>query len=324
MIAHHLYIGTIGEGVFRSTDHGVSFRRAMDGPGIFVESHVRALVVHPDDPATLYLGTEHGLFQSRNGADSWARVDAPLNGQQIWSILLWPGRPNTMLVGACPTRLYRSEDGGSSWQEVGGAFEKACPRIVHTRLTSLAADGDCAWAGVEIDSAWRSRDAGRTWTRVANGLSSADIHALAVVPARDGKPRRLLAATNNDFNLSDDDGDNWRRLDIGKQVPRSYCRGMTQVAGRPERVLLGIGDGPPGWVGHILLSEDAGANWRLAAMPGPANSTIWAFATHAADPSLVYACSVSGQVYRSLDAGATWEKLAREFGEIRALAWSPR
>jgi hypothetical protein len=58
-------------------------------------------------------------------------------------------------------------------------------------------------------------------------------------------------------------------------------------------------------------------------MPGPANSTIWNFTVHPADPRLVYACSVSGQVYRSTDAGESWTKLSREFGEIRALAWTP-
>src|SRR5688572_11991346 len=98
MVPHTLYVGTIGEGVFRSRDHGDSFRRAMDGD-IFVESAVRALAVHPADPATLYLGTEHGLFRSRNGADSWEPVESPLKGLQVWSILLWPGRPEVMLVG---------------------------------------------------------------------------------------------------------------------------------------------------------------------------------------------------------------------------------
>jgi hypothetical protein len=38
---------------------------------------------------------------------------------------------------------------------------------------------------------------------------------------------------------------------------------------------------------------------------------------------MIYASSVSGQVYRSLDGGASWQRLPREFGEIRALAWAP-
>ena len=58
-------------------------------------------------------------------------------------------------------------------------------------------------------------------------------------------------------------------------------------------------------------------------MPGLANSTVWNFATHPSDGGLVYAASVSGEVYRSTDGGASWGKLAAEFGEVRGLAWAP-
>jgi hypothetical protein len=57
-------------------------------------------------------------------------------------------------------------------------------------------------------------------------------------------------------------------------------------------------------------------------MPHRANSTIWNFAVNPADSTLIYASSVSGEVYRSTDAGASWTQIEREFGEIRALAWS--
>src|SRR3954470_6605453 len=110
---HRLYVGTIGEGVFRSLDGGDTFRRACEG--MFVECHVRALAVHPDDPATLYLGSEQGLFVSRDGADNWARLPAPLDGLQVWSLCLAPGRPELILAGTCPARVYRSDDGGRTW-----------------------------------------------------------------------------------------------------------------------------------------------------------------------------------------------------------------
>jgi photosystem II stability/assembly factor-like uncharacterized protein len=320
---HRLYIGTIGEGLFRSTDGGETFVRACDG--MFVECHVRALAVHPTDPQTLYLGSEQGLFRSADGAGHWARVESPLNGLQIWSILLHPRNPDLILAGTCPARLFRSADGGRSWAEPEVAMVRECPRIMHTRVTALAADpADPAtlWAGVEIDGLYRSRDAGVTWSTAGQGLSSRDIHALAVIPARDG-PRRLLASTNNDLNLSTDDGDSWQPLRLGRSLPFAYYRGMAQKCGRPEVILLGNGDGPPGTTGVIARSADGGAGWQPAKMPARANSTIWNFAVHTADPELVYAASVSGEVYCSTDGGLSWDKLAREFGEIRALAWTP-
>jgi hypothetical protein len=73
----------------------------------------------------------------------------------------------------------------------------------------------------------------------------------------------------------------------------------------------------------VARSTDGGVTWRTAEMPSRANSTIWNFAVHPADSNLVYASSVSGEVYLSNDSGASFEKLPREFGEIRQVAWAP-
>jgi photosystem II stability/assembly factor-like uncharacterized protein len=321
-LSHRLYIGTIGEGLMRSTDCGVSFAR--DYNGLFVECHVRGLAVHPRDPQTLYLGCELGLFRSTDGASNWARVESPINELQVWSILLSPHDPNLILVGTCPSRLFRSEDGGKTWSEPAVRMRRDCPRIMHTRVTTLVADPNepqTYWAGVEIDALFRSKDAGMTWQPLGDGLSSRDIHGMAIVP--NGNSKRLLASTNNDLNVSSDDGAKWQPQQIRKSLPWSYCRGMGQKCGSPEIIFLGNGDGPPGSVGVIARSTDGGVTWHEAKMPGRSNSTIWNFATHPADPELVYASSVSGEVYRSADGGASFEKLPREFGEIRQIAWTP-
>jgi photosystem II stability/assembly factor-like uncharacterized protein len=327
---HRLYVGTIGEGLWRSLDGGETFRRACDG--MFVECHVRALAVHPRDHRMLYLGSEQGLFRSNDGADNWMRVESPLNGLQIWSILLLPGADEVILVGACPSRLFQSADGGRTWSEPDVRMNPNCPRIISTRVTALCAnpgDSQTVWAGVEIDGVYRSRDGGRSWQAVGKGLSSQDIHALAFVPAEPSsvrsrvRPARLLASTNNDVNVSLDEGDTWQPLQLRQALPLPYFRGLAQLCGQPDVILLGNGDAPPGTTGLVARSPDGGMSWQPARMPGQANSTMWNFAVHAADPALVYASSVSGQVYRSVDAGCSWQKLAREFGEIRALAWTP-
>jgi photosystem II stability/assembly factor-like uncharacterized protein len=321
---HRLYVGTIGEGLWRSTDGGDTFVRACDG--MFVECHVRALAVDPRDPRVLYLGSEQGLFRSSNGADSWSRVESPLNGRQIWSMLLLPHNPDVIVVGTCPSRLFRSEDGGRTWTEPQATLRQECPRIMHTRVTCLLADPtepETVWAGVEIDGLRRSPDGGRTWLPVGQqGISSLDIHALAIVPG-DGQTKRLLAATNNDLNLSSDEGETWRPLKIDTSLPWSYCRALAQPADRLDEILLGHGNGPPGSAGVIGRSTDGGDTWQTASMPGLANSTVWNFAVSPADPERIYASSVSGEVYCSTNGGAAWEKLPREFGEIRALAWTP-
>lgn len=323
MIAHRIYVGTIGEGVWRSLDGGQTFARAADG--MFVECHVRALAVHPDDDRLLYLGSEQGLFRSTNGADSWEQVDSPINGRQAWSILIPPRRPDAVFVGVCPSRIFRSLDRGETWIECAADLRRDCPRIMHTRVTTLEADPDdpdVFWAGVEIDGIHRSADGGRTFQRwPGEGLLSQDIHDLLLL--RHDAGRVMLAATNADLHRSTDDGRTWNPLSLQKSHPWQYCRTLAQPVGLPGAALLGFGNGPPGSEGLVGVSRDGGATWQAARFPGRANSTIWNFAVHGADPKLIYASSVSGEVYRSADAGASWERLSREFGEIRALAWTP-
>lgn len=318
MTPHRLYVGTIGQGVFRSVDHGGSFVRAS--PDTFVECDVRALAVDPADGRTIYLGSEEGLFRSRDGADTWQQVFAPPDREAVWCVALTPGR---IAVGTCPSRVFISEDDGKTWTMARTKMTQECPRIRHTRITSLLVDPDDPkhlWAGVEIDGIHESDDGGRSFRRVGTGLTSADIHALAVAPSTNG--RRFLATTNRDLNVSAD-GLAWHGVGIDGSLPWLYCRALVAVRGAPRSLLLGNGTGPPGWEGTIGRSTDGGETWAEAKMPARANSTIWAFALHDADPRLIYAASVSGQVLRSLDGGASWERLAKEFGEIRALAWAP-
>src|SRR5262245_54125131 len=179
-MSHRVYVGTIGEGVWRSLDSGETFARAADG--MFVECHVRALTVHPGDDRLLYIGTEQGLFRSGDGASNWQRVAGALDGQQIWSVLIPPRQPDMLLVGTCPSRIYQSSDTGRSWREGRTDMIPECPRIMHTRVTTLKADPDddqVFWAGVEIDGIHQSRDGGGSWQRHAStGLVSQDIHDL--------------------------------------------------------------------------------------------------------------------------------------------------
>lgn len=317
-----VYVGTVGQSLWRSRDGGLTFTRAS--AGVHPESDVRALLVHPEEPTLLHLGTETGLFVSRDGADTWEHVASPMDGRQIWSLARDPRNADVLYAGTCPPALFRSADGGRSWEELPADLPDRCVggAPLTPRVTCITVDGrdGTIFAGIEIAGARRSRDNGRTWETLSEGLSSQDIHGLAAV--WNGK-RTLIATTNNDVNRSDDDGDTWTPLQVKQTFPWPYTRGCAVSAEDPHTVWVGAGNGPPGNQGALYRTSDLGATWEKLGLPQVTNSTVWNLAFHRSDPRRVYVSSVSGQIYRTLDGGDSWSKLPMEFGEVRALAWAP-
>jgi photosystem II stability/assembly factor-like uncharacterized protein len=176
------------------------------------------------------------------------------------------------------------------------------------------------WAGVEIDGVYRSRDGGDTWTHLETGLYDPDIHAVAIAETQ---PKRLYASTAREVFVSDDLGDCWRPLGIKQKWPLPYARGMVVKADDPSVLFAGCGETTTGEKGHVLRTRDFGETWEILPLPTTPNATVWGLATHPADPNRVVAFSLFGEVYVSEDAGASWGKIAREFGEIRAAVWVP-
>jgi photosystem II stability/assembly factor-like uncharacterized protein len=321
-----VYVGTVGQNIWRSRDGGETWARV--GNGMLAEETIRALVPHPANPTLLYAGTDNGVWRSENGGDTWEQLGGPMTGMHVWSLLVDPRRPERIFAGTSPPGIFRSEDGGRQWRQLPVQLVSECAGgAVIPRVTCLLPDPErpeCFWAGVEIDGVRRTEDGGDTWTAHNEGLTTLDIHGLAVLPGGGGTPLRLVATTNADIFLSDDRGASFRALRVKGLLPWSYCRGVQAASDDPSVLYAGIGNGPPGDVGGLARSRDRGETWASVALPVTPNSTIWNLASNAADPRLWFGSSVSGYVYRSRDGGATWEKLAREFGEIRALLWVPR
>jgi photosystem II stability/assembly factor-like uncharacterized protein len=296
---------------------------------MFMEAEVRALAVAPDNPLCLYAGTDAGLYRSDDGGVQWQSISTPFdegNGWQagtlIWSLLIHPQAPNRLYVGLCPPAVYASEERGDTWQKLDIPLTPECPPIRYSRVTTLVADPDdpeTLWVGVEIDGLWCSRDRGEHWERRSEGLSSQDVHGFAIVS---GTPRTLLVTTNNDLNMSRDEGITWEPQQVTQQFPHGYCRGIQAKRDDNRTLFLGNGNGPPGTTGALQITQDGGKTWRQASLTPTPNSTIWTFGTSAQNPNLVFALSVNGYLYRSEDGGETWVKCLHEFGEARSIVFT--
>jgi photosystem II stability/assembly factor-like uncharacterized protein len=240
---------------------------------------------------------------------------------EVWAIAVDPRTPNTLYAGTCPSALFKSADGGDNWKQLNVDLAQECEGVpIIPRVTTFVIDPEDSqtlYAGIEIDGMRLSTDGGETWTERSEGLSSLDIHGLCVVP---GSPKTIIAATNNDVCVTTDMGQQWAPLNVKSHYPWPYCRAAFFLNGDAGRVFIGAGNGPPGDEGGIFSTRDAGKTWTRADIGRTANSTIWCFAHNPNADDLLIACSVSGQLYRSSDAGDSWTKLSHEFGEVRALA----
>jgi photosystem II stability/assembly factor-like uncharacterized protein len=316
-----IFVGTTGQGIWRSQDGGESWTRLR--PALYAETEVRALAAHPTHAQQVYAGTEIGLYASADSGETWRELESPMRGREIWSLAISAGDPPTIYAGTRPSAAFRSRDGGRHWEQLAVPLAAECPAVGIPRVTALQIDPlnpETLWLGVEVDGMRRSRDGGGTWEVIKDGLANPDIHGMAISA---GTPKTVFVSTNNEIYVSDDDGKSWQPLRIRDQFPWVYCRGMAVKPDNPQVIFVGNGDAAAGSTGAIQRSLDGGKTWSPRPLSEGPNSTMWCVATHPSDPSLMFASSIFGEVYRSRDGGETWQKLPREFSEIRSLMWVP-
>jgi photosystem II stability/assembly factor-like uncharacterized protein len=317
---YSICLGTAGWGVWHSPDAGNTWTRHR--APFPLNSRIQALAPHPSEAQTVFAGGDTGLFVSHDCGARWERLTADGALPTIWSLAVDPVDPDTLFAGTRPTGVYRSRDGGEHWECLAIGAARECS-IGEAFVTSLVVDPDdhrIVWAGVEIDGVYRSRDGGDSWTHLDGGLYDPDIHAVALAATT---PKRLYASTAREVFTSTDLGETWESLDIREKWPLPYARGMAVKPDDPGVLFAGCGETTTGEQGHVLRTTDFGESWDILKLPTPANATIWGLATHPADPDRILAFSLFGEVYVSDNAGASWRKIAREFGEIRAAAWMP-
>jgi photosystem II stability/assembly factor-like uncharacterized protein len=188
-----------------------------------------------------------------------------------------------------------------------------------TKLMVDPQDHRVVWAGVEVDGVYRSLDGGDTWAHIEGGVNP-DIHGMAISL---GDPKKVLASTPREIYATTDMGESWQSVVKTERFPLPYSRGIAIKPDDPNVIYSAIGDSAFGSTGAIQRSTDGGETWETRPLPVEPNSNIWALATDAADPNLVLASSLFGELYASSDAGDSWQKLKREFSEVGALALVP-
>jgi photosystem II stability/assembly factor-like uncharacterized protein len=240
-----------------------------------------SVVQAPSQPNDIYALSDTQFFASTDAGSTWKMRTVPCGDGK--SLVVYPDAPLTVFAACSDGTVYRSDDGGSSWQAAdagvsgfGWATLAVAPGASHTLYAGLALPG--------VPNVFRSTDGGGTWTPVDS--SYGPVSEIAIDPT---DPSHLAAATWAGVILSTDSGVTWSSgYGSGgfEHVAFDPTDASTLWATRPD--------------GDVAKSTDGGLTWTdLSA--GPTNLHALAVGT-----GVVYAGGRGG-VFRTTDGGASWQ-----------------
>jgi hypothetical protein len=294
----------------------------------------------------VYCGTfERGLWRSMDAGNSWERVGEEVVRGPVMAVAVsaveQAGGYGVAYAGTEPSAVYRSEDGSETWRELGGLSELPSapewsfpprPETHHVRWISPDPNASGRlFVAIEAGALIGSPDGGETWEdRTPDG--PIDTHTLAT--HRDA-PNRLYSAAGDGFMEaergyaeSDDAGASWRRISEGLQ--HHYLWGVAVDPGDPETVIVSAATSP--WKAHTrraaestIYRKTAGEPWWEVreGLPEAEGRNVAVLAANGDEPGVFYALTNEG-LYRSPDAGSSWERLEigrqDQFGRPTGLA----
>ncbi len=200
-ILRTLYAGVFMEGVYKSIDDGKTWTLKKKGLGHTQNMRVSRVILHRD--GTLFamvcakrpaygkplMSEGVGLYRSRDGAETWEKVNTSQLFLYPKDFSVHPGDSNIILIGTCDSNrqdmsggLYCSEDGGKTWRRIGrkarqtfgGYFHPEFKGWIYMTFTE----------GAPSAGLWLTRDNGRTW-EAFDDLPFSNIQRVVFDPADD-------------------------------------------------------------------------------------------------------------------------------------------
>jgi photosystem II stability/assembly factor-like uncharacterized protein len=238
-------------------------------------------------------------------------------------------------AGTEPSALFRSEDGGKTWQEhkrLQAMPSKPTwrfpprPWTHHVRwIEPDANSADRIFVGIELGGVMRSLDGGQSWEDRKPG-SQHDCHTLRTHPLA---PGLVYEAAGGGFAESHDGGNSWRGFDDGLEY--HYLWGLAVDPGDAQTLVVSASSGARSahnnqFAEARLYRRTNDHPWQEVqpGLPAPKGTRAYTLATNPGESGVFYAATQQ-DIYCSADAGQSWQKLSiawpdqAQFDSVRAL-----
>ena len=322
---HEYYVATASGNLWKTENNGITWSPLFENEASFA---IGVVTLDPNDPLVVWVGTGEnnaqrsvaygdGVYKSADGGKSWTNMGLKDSGHisQIW---VDPDDSNTVLVAAQgplwspggERGLYKSTDGGSSWQPLLSVDENTGvnefvvdPRNHNNIVASSYQRRRHVWVlinGGPGSAIHKSTDGGATWVRVESGLPTDHMGriGLAAAPSDANMIYAIVEANEDERGIyrTTDFGDTWdKRSDHMTTSPQYYNEIVVDPID-PERVYS--------LDTFTHMSEDGGETWSQLGFEWRHvdDHALWI------DPEFTSHLIIGGDggIYESYDRGTTW------------------
>ncbi len=320
------YFGSTGGGVWRTTDGGRTWGNISDP---WFGGSIGAIEVAPSDHNVLYAGGGEktvrgnvsygfGVWRSTDAGQTWQFAGLP-NSRHIARLRVHPNDPDVVYAavlgdlfkGSQDRGVYRSRDGGKSWQRIlfanedAGAvdlcFDPANPRILYATTWRVRRTPYNLSSGGDGSALWKSTDGGDTWADISRnpGLPQTDTLGIIGVAISAANPQRVFAiveAQTGGVFRSDDGGKTW--------IKTNEDRNLRQRAWYYTRIYADPQDADKVYVMNVQyhVSKDGGKTFQAKSAPHGDHHDLWI----APDDPRRLIIGDDGGAQISYDGGETW------------------
>jgi len=319
------YVAVSSGGLWKTTNHGVTFSPVFDGEGSFA---IGVVVIDPNNPNVVWVGTGEnnaqrsvsygdGVYKSVDGGRNWQNMGLK-ESEHIGKIVIDPRNSDVVYVAAQgpvfraggDRGLYKTTDGGKTWNKIldGGEWAGASDLVLDSRdpdvlMAAVWQRARRQWgyiAGGPQSSLQRSTDGGATWTRSQSGLPSEELGriGLAISPIDPDVVYAVVEAANarGGFYRSRDNGVNWERMSDHNTIGLYYQELFADPANVNRVYSVDV---------RTMVTDDGGRTFRAVGERNKHvdNHVVWI------DPyntdHLLIGCD--GGLYESYDGGQNYD-----------------